>query len=190
MLHPTPGFQLTSAPRHQPGHTALAITSSGEHLLNLADTVGHPILMQHPALRLQLPCIKDQRLLRARALACLSRSVIASEAEADSRGSALLSGAEDCPGIEGCAYRASSAGEAGCGTFRTRAPRARSRAANSTPSARLRSKGARAQAHSRCDIQLQQQRRDQQQGRPDRLRASAVSVILFFHCFILAWNIL
>ena len=44
-----PGFQLISAPGHRPGHTALAITSSGEHLLHLADTVGHPVLMEHPA---------------------------------------------------------------------------------------------------------------------------------------------
>jgi glyoxylase-like metal-dependent hydrolase (beta-lactamase superfamily II) len=44
-----PGFQLISVPGHRPGHTALAITSSGEHLLHLADTVGHPILMEYPA---------------------------------------------------------------------------------------------------------------------------------------------
>ncbi len=43
------GFQTISAPGHRPGHTALAITSAGEHLLHLADTVGHPILMEHPS---------------------------------------------------------------------------------------------------------------------------------------------
>jgi glyoxylase-like metal-dependent hydrolase (beta-lactamase superfamily II) len=44
-----PGFQLIPAPGHRPGHTAVAITSSGEHLIHLADTVGHPILMEYPA---------------------------------------------------------------------------------------------------------------------------------------------
>ncbi len=44
-----PGFQLISAPGHRPGHTALWITSEGQHLLHLADTVGHPILMTHPS---------------------------------------------------------------------------------------------------------------------------------------------
>ncbi|MEW5870452.1 MAG: MBL fold metallo-hydrolase [Chloroflexota bacterium] len=43
-----PGFQLISAPGHRPGHAALAVTSSGEHLLHLADIVGHPLLMEHP----------------------------------------------------------------------------------------------------------------------------------------------
>jgi glyoxylase-like metal-dependent hydrolase (beta-lactamase superfamily II) len=44
-----PGFQLISAPGHRPGHTALEITSNGEGLIHLADTVGHPLLMEHPA---------------------------------------------------------------------------------------------------------------------------------------------
>jgi glyoxylase-like metal-dependent hydrolase (beta-lactamase superfamily II) len=44
-----PGFQAISAPGHRPGHTALAITSAGKHLLHVADTVGHPILVEHPS---------------------------------------------------------------------------------------------------------------------------------------------
>jgi glyoxylase-like metal-dependent hydrolase (beta-lactamase superfamily II) len=44
-----PGFQLLPAFGHRPGHTAVAITSEGERLLHLADTVGHPILMEYPA---------------------------------------------------------------------------------------------------------------------------------------------
>jgi glyoxylase-like metal-dependent hydrolase (beta-lactamase superfamily II) len=43
-----PGLQLISVPGHRPGHTALAMTSSGEHLLHIADTVGHPMFMEHP----------------------------------------------------------------------------------------------------------------------------------------------
>jgi glyoxylase-like metal-dependent hydrolase (beta-lactamase superfamily II) len=44
-----PGFQAISAPGHRPGHIALAITSDGEHLLHLADAVGHPLLVEHPS---------------------------------------------------------------------------------------------------------------------------------------------
>ena len=46
-----PGFELISAPGHRPGHTALWITSTGEHLLHLADAVGHPLLMENPGWR-------------------------------------------------------------------------------------------------------------------------------------------
>lgn len=44
-----PGFQLMLVPGHRPGHTAVAITSAGEHLIHVADTIGHPILMDYPA---------------------------------------------------------------------------------------------------------------------------------------------
>jgi glyoxylase-like metal-dependent hydrolase (beta-lactamase superfamily II) len=44
-----PGFQLIPAPGHRPGHVAVHISSSGKHLLHLADTVGHPIFMEHPS---------------------------------------------------------------------------------------------------------------------------------------------
>jgi glyoxylase-like metal-dependent hydrolase (beta-lactamase superfamily II) len=43
-----PGFQLIPACGHRPGHAALAVTSQGEYFIHLADTVGHPILMEHP----------------------------------------------------------------------------------------------------------------------------------------------
>jgi len=43
-----PGFQLIPASGHRPGHAALAVASSGEYFIHLADTVGHPILMEHP----------------------------------------------------------------------------------------------------------------------------------------------
>jgi len=43
-----PGFQLIPASGHRPGHAALAVTSSGESFIHLADTVGHPLLMEHP----------------------------------------------------------------------------------------------------------------------------------------------
>ncbi len=43
-----PGFQLIPASGHRPGHAALAVTSAGEYFIHLADTVGHPILMEHP----------------------------------------------------------------------------------------------------------------------------------------------
>jgi glyoxylase-like metal-dependent hydrolase (beta-lactamase superfamily II) len=43
-----PGFQLMLVPGHRPGHTAVAITSAGQHLIHVADTIGHPILMEYP----------------------------------------------------------------------------------------------------------------------------------------------
>jgi glyoxylase-like metal-dependent hydrolase (beta-lactamase superfamily II) len=43
-----PGFRFVPAPGHRPGHTPLTVESRGEHFLHLADTVGHPLFMQHP----------------------------------------------------------------------------------------------------------------------------------------------
>lgn len=43
-----PGFRFVPAPGHRPGHTPLAAESRGKRLLHLADTVGHPLFMQHP----------------------------------------------------------------------------------------------------------------------------------------------
>ena len=43
-----PGFRLHKAPGHRAGHTALEITSDGETLLHLADTIGHPLLLEVP----------------------------------------------------------------------------------------------------------------------------------------------
>jgi glyoxylase-like metal-dependent hydrolase (beta-lactamase superfamily II) len=43
-----PGVQAVAAPGHTPGHLALAIASGEQHLLHLADAVGHPIHVEHP----------------------------------------------------------------------------------------------------------------------------------------------
>jgi glyoxylase-like metal-dependent hydrolase (beta-lactamase superfamily II) len=43
-----PGICTLAAPGHTPGHTALSITSAGEQLLYLVDTVLHPIHIEHP----------------------------------------------------------------------------------------------------------------------------------------------
>ncbi len=43
-----PGIQAISAPGHTPGHMALSISSEGEQLLNIVDTVLHPIHIEQP----------------------------------------------------------------------------------------------------------------------------------------------
>ncbi len=43
-----PGFRLLAVPGHRPGHTAVAITSAGQHLIHVADAIGHPLLMEYP----------------------------------------------------------------------------------------------------------------------------------------------
>lgn len=43
-----PGIRAIPAPGHRLGHTAIEIVSSGETLLHLADTVLHPIVVEHP----------------------------------------------------------------------------------------------------------------------------------------------
>lgn len=43
-----PGVHAIPAPGHTPGHMALAVVSEGEQLLDLVDSVGHPIHMEHP----------------------------------------------------------------------------------------------------------------------------------------------
>lgn len=43
-----PGIQAMAAPGHTPGHMALAISSRGEQLLCLSDTVLHPIHLEQP----------------------------------------------------------------------------------------------------------------------------------------------
>ncbi len=44
-----PGINAIEAPGHTPGHMALLISSEGEKLLCLADTVHHIIHLEHPA---------------------------------------------------------------------------------------------------------------------------------------------
>lgn len=43
-----PGIQAISAPGHTPGHMALLISSEGKQLLNIVDTVLHPIHLDRP----------------------------------------------------------------------------------------------------------------------------------------------
>jgi glyoxylase-like metal-dependent hydrolase (beta-lactamase superfamily II) len=43
-----PGIRAIAAPGHTLGHMALSITSQGEQLLHLVDTVIHPLHMAHP----------------------------------------------------------------------------------------------------------------------------------------------
>ncbi len=43
-----PGFRLLLVPGHRPGHTAVAITSAGQHLIHVADTIGHLLLIEYP----------------------------------------------------------------------------------------------------------------------------------------------
>lgn len=43
-----PGIHAISAPGHTPGHIAIAISSGGEHLLCLSDTVLSPIHLEQP----------------------------------------------------------------------------------------------------------------------------------------------
>jgi len=43
-----PGVRLVPAPGHTPGHTVVAVTSGGEGLLYLADTVVHQLDFEHP----------------------------------------------------------------------------------------------------------------------------------------------
>ncbi len=43
-----PGIQTIAAPGHTPGHMALTISSEGEQLLCMSDTVLHPIHLEQP----------------------------------------------------------------------------------------------------------------------------------------------
>lgn len=43
-----PGITLLPAPGHTPGHVAVSVTSNGEHLLHLVDTVLLPLHVEHP----------------------------------------------------------------------------------------------------------------------------------------------
>ena len=42
------GIQAVAAPGHTPGHMALSISSGGEELLCVSDTVLHPLHLEHP----------------------------------------------------------------------------------------------------------------------------------------------
>lgn len=55
-----PGVYAIPAPGHTPGHIALLITSGDQQLLHMADTVLHPILMEHPEWQPSFDLIPDQ----------------------------------------------------------------------------------------------------------------------------------
>jgi glyoxylase-like metal-dependent hydrolase (beta-lactamase superfamily II) len=63
-----PGIYAVPAPGHTPGHMALLISSGKEHLFHLADTVLHPILMEHPDWYPRVDLIPDQALITKRRL--------------------------------------------------------------------------------------------------------------------------
>lgn len=43
-----PGIRAVATPGHTPGHIALSITSDGEQLLHVSDSVLHPLHLEHP----------------------------------------------------------------------------------------------------------------------------------------------
>jgi glyoxylase-like metal-dependent hydrolase (beta-lactamase superfamily II) len=43
-----PGLETIPAPGHLPGHMAVKLTSNGESLLVVGDTIAHPIHLEHP----------------------------------------------------------------------------------------------------------------------------------------------
>lgn len=43
-----PGIRAVATPGHSPGHIALSITSGGEQLLHVSDTVLYPLHLEHP----------------------------------------------------------------------------------------------------------------------------------------------
>jgi len=42
-----PGFQVIPAVGHRPDHTVLSVSSAGKRLLHLADSIIHPIMIEH-----------------------------------------------------------------------------------------------------------------------------------------------
>ena len=67
------GIQAISAPGHTPGHMALSIFSEGDHLLNIVDTVLHPIHLAQPEWCAAVDFAPDQVVATRRRL--LSRAV-------------------------------------------------------------------------------------------------------------------
>jgi glyoxylase-like metal-dependent hydrolase (beta-lactamase superfamily II) len=55
-----PGVYAIPAPGHTPGHIALLISSGDQQLLHMADTVLHPILMEHPEWRPSFDLMQEQ----------------------------------------------------------------------------------------------------------------------------------
>jgi glyoxylase-like metal-dependent hydrolase (beta-lactamase superfamily II) len=63
-----PGILAIPAPGHTPGHLALLIASGGRQLLHLADTVLHPLLMEHPDWYPRVDLLAEQALTTKRRL--------------------------------------------------------------------------------------------------------------------------
>lgn len=63
-----PGIRAVTAPGHTPGHMALAIHSDGERLLHLADTVLHPIHVEHPVWLAAVDLLPEQTIATRRRL--------------------------------------------------------------------------------------------------------------------------
>ena len=63
-----PGIYAIPAPGHTPGHMALLISSGNQQLLHMADTVLHPILMEHPEWRPSFDLMPDQAAATKRGL--------------------------------------------------------------------------------------------------------------------------
>jgi glyoxylase-like metal-dependent hydrolase (beta-lactamase superfamily II) len=55
-----PGIRAIAAPGHTPGHMALAISSGGEQLLDIIDTVIHPIQIEQPTWVAAFDLLHDQ----------------------------------------------------------------------------------------------------------------------------------
>ncbi len=63
-----PGIRVIPAPGHRPGHVAVALSSSGERLLHLADVVLHPLFVEHPEWGSGIDDAPDQALATRRQL--------------------------------------------------------------------------------------------------------------------------
>lgn len=55
-----PGVHAIPAPGHTPGHMAVSISSGSQQVLHIADTVLHPILMEHPEWYPRFDLLHDQ----------------------------------------------------------------------------------------------------------------------------------
>ncbi len=63
-----PGVHAITAPGHTPGHIALVISSAKEQLLHMADTVLHPMHLEHPAWRTVFDLNQDDAAITRRRL--------------------------------------------------------------------------------------------------------------------------
>lgn len=68
-----PGITAIAAPGHTPGHMALSITSDGEQLLHLVDTVIHLVHLEHPGWVAAVDLLPEQTVTTRRRL--LQRAV-------------------------------------------------------------------------------------------------------------------